>query len=80
MSFFLIKIQSGINFTNILHKAFTSTDNKSTKKTDSLTEFIAVLGSAHIKAAHKMLVKSAPGVNFINSLHTNFAPIFWCQK
>ncbi len=27
-----------------------------------------------------MAMKSTPGVNFINILHTNFAPIFWCQK
>jgi hypothetical protein len=32
------------------------------------------------KAAHKMLVKLTPGVNFINILQVPFAPIFLCQK
>jgi len=52
---------SGVNFTNILRTAFTNADPKSRKKTDGLTVFFALLGSAHIKAAHKMLVKSTQG-------------------
>jgi len=35
-------------------------DPKSTKMTDSLTVFFAILESSHVKAAHKMLVKSTP--------------------
>jgi len=29
----------------------------------------------HVKAAHKMLVKSTPGVNFINVLFAAFTPV-----
>jgi len=53
-------IKSSINFTNILLEAFTSTDPKRAKKTDGLTVFFALLGPAHVKAAHKILVKSTP--------------------
>jgi hypothetical protein len=37
------------------------TDLKSAIKTNSLTVFFALLGSARVKAAHKLLVKSTPG-------------------
>ncbi len=47
------------------HQHFTSTDPKSAKKTDCLTVFFALLGSARIKAAHKKLVKSTPCVSEI---------------
>ena len=47
-----IKVTWGY-FTNVLYKAFRHTDPKSTKKTDSLTVFLVLLGSAHIKAARK---------------------------
>jgi hypothetical protein len=54
----------GVNFTNILHAAFTSVDLKSSQKTDGLTTIFALLGSARIKAElRKMLVKSTPGGN-----------------
>jgi len=33
--------------------------------------FFALLGSALVKAAHKMLMKLTPGVNFTNSLAIN---------
>jgi len=32
------------------------------KKADSLTVFFALLGSARVKAAHRMLMKLTPGV------------------
>jgi len=44
------------------------TDSKSAKKTDNLSVFFAPLGSVRVKAAHKMLVKLTPGVNFTNLL------------
>jgi len=47
----------GVSSINILHTAFTHADLKSTKKTDGYTVFFALLGFAHVKAAHKMLVK-----------------------
>jgi len=44
----------GVNFTNTLDKAFTCTDPKAQKKTESL--LIVFLGSVYIKAAHRMLM------------------------
>jgi len=40
----------GVNINNILHAAFMGADPKSTKKTDNLTAFFVLLGSAHVKA------------------------------
>jgi len=52
---------SGVNFTNILHAAFAHADPKSAKKKiDDLTVFFVLLGSAPVKALHKILVKSTP--------------------
>jgi len=55
-------------------------DPKSAKKTDSLTVSLLLLGSAKVKAAHEMLVKLTPVVNFINILPAAFAPILFHQK
>jgi len=55
-----------VNFINILPAAFTSTDPKSVKKTDNLTVFFMLSGSALAKAARRMLMKSTPEVG--NSL------------
>jgi hypothetical protein len=54
---------TGIDFTNILHPAFTHVDPKSIKMTDELTVFFALLGSACIKAACEMLMKLRPDEN-----------------
>jgi hypothetical protein len=43
-----------------LREAFTHADPKSFKKTDDLTVFFALLGSAHVKALCKMLMKLTP--------------------
>ena len=51
----------GVNFANILRAAFALVGPKSAKKTVKLSSFIAVLGSARKKAAHRMLVKLTPG-------------------
>ena len=51
----------GVNFTNVLRAAFTHANLKSTKKTIRLSSFFALLGSGHVKAAHRMLVKLTPG-------------------
>ncbi len=53
----LLKLRPGVIFTNILCKAFMYGDSKSAKKTDSLTVVFVLLGSAHVKALRKMLVK-----------------------
>ena len=52
---------SGVNFTNILGAAFTCADPKSAKKLLNLTVFFALLGSAHVKAAHKHVDEIDPG-------------------
>ena len=52
--------RSGVNFTNILRAAITRADPNSAKKTVKLSSFIALLGSSHVKAARKMLVKKTP--------------------
>jgi len=46
-------------------------DPKTTKKTDSLTVFLAFLGSAHVKAARRMLVKLTPGQILFSDLFEN---------
>jgi hypothetical protein len=53
-------VSSEVNFANILRAAFTYPNPKSEKRTDNLTVFFALLGSARVKAAHKMLVKFTP--------------------
>jgi len=49
---------SGVNSINILWAAFMCSDSKSAKKSDGLTVFFALLGSALVKASCKKLVKS----------------------
>jgi len=43
----------GVDFTNILHAAFTHTDPKSTKNTVKLSVFLVLLGSSIVKALQK---------------------------
>jgi hypothetical protein len=53
----LMKLTTGVDFTNILHAAFRRADPISSKKTNGLTLFYAILGSALVNSASKMLVK-----------------------
>ncbi len=50
----------GVNFTNILQTAFAYKSSQKHKKTDGLTVFFALLGSALVKAAHKHVGEIAP--------------------
>jgi len=50
-------------FHQILRPSFMPVDPKSAKKTDCLTVFFVLLGSAFVKDAGKMLVKLTPGDN-----------------
>jgi len=59
-------LKSGVNFINILRSAFTGVDPKSAKKTVKLAIFFALLGSAFVKAACRMLMKLTPGADEIN--------------
>jgi len=70
----------GVNFINILQKAFICADPKRAKNTVNPSVFFALLGSLQAKAFRKMLMKLTPGVNFINILPTAFLTIFFCQK
>jgi len=56
-----MRSRSGINFINILRAAFTNPDPKSAKKSDDMTLFFVLLGSAHVIAVGKNLVKLTPG-------------------
>ena len=62
-----------VNFTNLLRAAFTLADPKSAKKLLDLTVFCTLLVSAHVKAAHRTLMKLTPVVNFTNILRPAFS-------
>ena len=67
----------GVNFTNILRAAFTRADPKSAKKTVKLSSFIALLGSARVKAARRTLVKLTPDyTGFCNRNRDRILQIF----
>jgi hypothetical protein len=51
----------GVNFTNVLRKAFMHVDPKSIKKIDNLTVFFTLLGSSSEKAERRTLMKLSPG-------------------
>ncbi len=50
----------GINFIKILRAAFSLADLKSAKKTENLTVFFVILGSGHVKASRRTLMKLTP--------------------
>ncbi len=64
-----------------ISSAFSCADPKGTKKTDNLTVFFALLGSARVKAAHRLLMKWTPGVDFTRKLisPTFFLDFFECR-
>jgi len=55
-SFFGTKELSG-TISSTIYEQLLYTDPESAKKTDNLTVFCALLGSAHIKASQKMFMK-----------------------
>ncbi len=60
----------GVKFINALRAAFKRAEPKSAKKSSVL---FALLESAHVKAAHIILIRLTPGVNFINVKSANFS-------
>jgi hypothetical protein len=54
------RLISGVNFTNILQAAFALVDPKSVKKIENLTVVFMPLGSAHVKAVRRTLMKLCP--------------------
>jgi len=59
-----------VDFTDILHAAFTSADFKSAKKSYVLTVFFAHLESMCIKAAYKTLMKLTPVYKSVSTSST----------
>ena len=57
----LMKLTPRIDFTNILHAAFTRSDSKSAKNTVKPSVIFGLLEPLHIKSTRKMLVKLTPG-------------------
>ncbi len=53
----LIKLTQGVSFTNMFTRSFYARRSRKSKKTDDLTVFLMFLGTAHAKAARKMLMK-----------------------
>ncbi len=61
-----MKLTPVVDFTNILRAAFMLADPKSAKNTVKQSVFfLALLGSACVKAGNIMLVKLTPGLNRI---------------
>ncbi len=75
--------RSGVNFTNIFMLSFYACRSRKRKKTDELTVFFTLLGSASIKAVRRTLMKSTPGVTLKNSSYcdaktiTSFIETLW---
>jgi len=53
-------IPLGINFINFLQAFIALADPENMKKSDNLAVFFVLLGSAHVKAACKMLMTMTP--------------------
>ncbi len=70
----------GVNLIYVLREAFAHSDPQSAKKTENLNVFFVLSGPACKKAAHRMLVKWRPVVNFTNILRTAFVLILFWQK
>jgi len=58
----LMKLITGVNFTNLICAAFTLADPKSIKNQLSCQYLFTLLGSEHVKVAHRMLMKLTPGL------------------
>jgi hypothetical protein len=55
-------IRSGVNFTDIFTHSFCACRFQKRKKTDDLSVFFTLLGSARIKVVRRTLVKLSPGI------------------
>ncbi len=64
--------KAGVNFINILQAAFMKIDPKSAKNSVKLSVFFALLGSASINAARKMLMKLTKGGNIFGFFAKRF--------
>jgi len=64
------QVSISINFINILRAVFMRADYKSAKKIDNLTVFVALSGSAQVKAARRTLTLGNSGL--LNVYHKDF--------
>jgi len=63
----LMKLIIVVNFTNMFtHRIYNQRSTKTIKDSQVNIVLFALLGSSHVKASCRMLVKFTPGVNFIN--------------
>jgi len=69
----------GVNFTNVLRKAFTLVDPDSIKNTVKSLESFTFSGSACVKAVRRTLKKLSPGVNPIHEILYNSPSLFVLQ-
>ena len=76
----LFQYLPGVNITNVLRAAFTLKDPKSAKKLLNLTVFFALLGSASVKAARKMMVKLIPELQRKSNREKKLRPPVWIRK
>ena len=60
------KLGIGVNFINVITRSFYAHRSQKRKKMLDLTVFFALLGSACVKAACKMLVKLTPDLHDMN--------------
>jgi len=56
----LVKLTPGVNFTNKFTLSFYAHRSQKCKKTDDLTFFFTLLGSASVKAVSRSLMKLTP--------------------
>jgi len=67
------KVWPGLNFINVLCTAFTLVGPKSVKRYWRLDWVLTLWGTKGVKAVRRKLMKSSPGVNFINVLREHFS-------
>ena len=56
-----MKLTPGADFINILHTAFTPVVPQSVRTQSSCQYLFTLLGSTHVKAVHRTLMKLTPG-------------------
>ena len=62
-----LAVLHGVNFINVLTRSFYATWSQKRKKLLDVSVFFALLGSAHVKAACKMMVKWTTGSIFFST-------------
>jgi hypothetical protein len=68
----LMTLTTGVNFTIVLCTAFALVDSESVRTQSSCQYHFMLLRSTSIKAVRRTLMKSTPGVIFINILQAAF--------